>query len=463
MQAATHSPVMAHTVMPAGIQQRSHTRPNAFGLLLYIGLMLCVFLDINRFSLVLLNARNRFSLIYLLLCILIFFAFRFRVFHSMGRVGKAYFAFLVIYFAVSIPMRLTDFSDVTVYIVAYRVRTILASVLFLLASALGAYHLFRAFDTRKAMWVLVLCSATMPIGMGMVWAAGGLYSGDMTADWDINSTQMEAQRLEVAGRNAGLFGDPNQAGMFLSSGAALAFACLSVCRTNQERLLLFAIIIAFALCVISTYSRSAMLTFLLMVGVQTSLSRVIRSKATFLIGGAGLAALIWFMLAGYQNLNMTSEQQRRMADFTELLQGNISSKTTGHRLEVAARGIEAWKDSPILGVGIGRGAEANPHNEFVRILVDAGIVGCFAFVFLFLRMGFSALYCHDDAIRNLVIGYLTVFFCSCMTLGVNLTDNVPAIMLGVCFASLAAARDKQKLHRSSRARPVGAEALALGV
>lgn len=150
MQAATHSPVMTNPVLPAGIQQRIGVRPNTFGLLLYITLMLCVFLDINRFSIVLLRARNRFSIVYLLLCILILIAFRFRVFHSMGKVGKAYFAFLFIYFAISIPMRLTDFSDVTVYIVAYRVRTILASVLFLIASGLGCYHLFRVYDTRKS-------------------------------------------------------------------------------------------------------------------------------------------------------------------------------------------------------------------------------------------------------------------------------------------------------------------------
>jgi len=444
--------------VPASLANRirRRPRPQIFGIMLFVLLALCIYSDINRFSIVVSGSANLLSPVYLLLCVLVFLAFRFRFWTSLGRAGHIYLFFLLFYMALSSVVRLGDFSDLTIYVVAYRIRTFLTSLLFLLAAALGAYHMFKAFEMRKALWILVFCSAAMPFGVLLGKVTTSAVASAYTKDQGLKSGQAKALMMDRIGRNVGVFGDPNQAGMFLTSGAVLAFACLSVAKTSHERIMLLALIAVFGACVVTTFSRSAIMAFMIMVISQITLSRVIRGRAAFLAGAIGLAGVGWFITVGYEQFDLTKHQKTRMEDFGALAQGKFDPAVTGHRFVVAGVGLKAWAESPVFGHGIGRGVEFQPHNEFIRIMVDAGVVGVLPFIFFFVTATLIAFRCEIESTRNLVIGFLAVFLCSCMTLQTNLVDNVPSLMLGICFAALAVADEESRQRRTidrQRSRP----------
>ena len=428
---------------------RNQNRPNTIGVLLLVLLYVCIFSDINRYSIILFGTRNLLSPVYLILCFLVFIAFRFRFLTSIGRAGAIYFAFCILYLGISSAVRLADFSDLTIYIVSYRLRTMVTSLVFLLASALGIYHLLNSLGNRKTLWIMVLCTLSLLVGVVISKAMKSALTSRYSKDFNVQEIQMEAHEQIAQGRGTGIFGDPNQAGMFFTTGALISFVCLSVARTSFERFFLLSVISAFGLCVLLTFSRSAILTYLIMAISQMTLSRVVRGRAAFLAGLIGIGGVIWFVSVGYQQFTLTLHQQKRISDFGRLAQGNFDATTTGHRFAVAAEGLAAWAEKPMFGHGIGMGVEVwRPHNEFVRILIDCGVVGCLPFIFFFVATTIMGFRCRVEPYRNLVLGYMAIFLCSCMTLQTNMNDNIPAIMLGMCFAALATAREQGRQQRA---------------
>ena len=162
----------------------------------------------------------------------------------------------------------------------------------------------------------------------------------------------------------------------------------------------------------------------------------------------------------------TRQQEQRIASFAELAAGDFSEQHTGHRFTVAAVGLEYWRRSPIFGHGLGNGRTLDlgmgvhslgPHNEFVLLLIEAGVLGFLSFVIALAGAWYAALRCKIPEVRSLTIACLTVFSCNCLTSHVVLTLNYYAAMLGIVFGCLSGAYSLTKVRRLpsvSQMRPV---------
>jgi O-antigen ligase len=75
----------------------------------------------------------------------------------------------------------------------------------------------------------------------------------------------------------------------------------------------------------------------------------------------------------------------RLTDFLHPVQGNNTGNSLLGRLALWDRDIGLWKTQPILGRGWGStlaSVDVAAHNDFLRALVEGGIVGFVAFVLL---------------------------------------------------------------------------------
>ena len=200
------------------------------------------------------------------------------------------------------------------------------------------------------------------------------------------------------------------------------------------------IVLAGIACV-TTYSRSSMIAFAIVAIVQILTSSVLRNKSVILASIITIAGLTWFVAEGYKTMgSATRQQEQRIASFAELAAGDFSEEHTGHRFAVSAVGLEFWLRKPLFGHGLGNGRTLDlgmgvhslgPHNEFVLLLIEAGVLGFLTFVIALAAAWYAALRCKVPEVRALAIACLTVFSCNCLTSHTIHTQNYHAAMLGI--------------------------------
>ncbi|MGA9774278.1 MAG: O-antigen ligase family protein [Blastocatellia bacterium] len=200
----------------------------------------------------------------------------------------------------------------------------------------------------------------------------------------------------VLGRSAGLYVNPNQAGVALILGMIL-----TITLVPQRYRLLFAVIVGAG--VLFTFSRSAIVGWVIcvLVIIKTDQISLRRSLAT---GFAVAAISVIVISAQWENI------QYKLADLG-VLNSNVmgrldwfnqpvaSDSSALGRQEVAAIAYEKFADSPIFGEGVGAsqrllivegGTEISSHNQYLNLLVDHGISGIFILPFLALALLWQA-------------------------------------------------------------------------
>lgn len=170
---------------------------------------------------------------------------------------------------------------------------------------------------------------------------------------------------EVAGRGAGLFINPNGAGMAIVVGCLIG---LPVLPKYWRELFL----VGCSLGVLATFSREAILAqFIVVVGAG-----IARAVSMRMLAVGGTLAMLLF--AAFSLGQILEQGGVLSSDNMSRLSMGTADNSTAHRLEDAEQTLNAFEEAPILGQGIGTDEywSGEPaHNMYLRLMADQGIVG----------------------------------------------------------------------------------------
>jgi hypothetical protein len=250
----------------------------------------------------------------------------------------------------------------------------------------------------------------------------------------------------VEGRSAGLLGNANVAAysIALMLGAILA--------AGVPRAFAYALISIAAAGIFFTLSRGGAVSWILVVGVYILATFEARARS-FAIGLALLAAsgLLIFYLIGSTGLSASSADVRGRF---ELFSGRIDSLdiNDSSRVDLFWEGVDGIKKAPLFGYGTfsGTGFVFRPHNEFLAVWLDNGIIGIGLFISAICLLGWE---CYKARQPVLFVGYAGLL--STIPFSHNLLEDysfLPVwVMCAACAMGARKRRDKQRTSINSRA------------
>jgi hypothetical protein len=194
--------------------------------------------------------------------------------------------------------------------------------------------------------------------------------------WDPNKRELvEIRRLQ----GTGVFRDPNDLCLAVVICVPLCLFGLMEPRLGAARFLLLPVLILFALVLGHTYSRGGLLG--LCAGLMTLFHARYGWRKSLALGALALPVL--FVLFGGRMTNMSA-----------------SSGTGQERIQLWSDWLEAFRSSPLLGVGPSNNEAVQithvAHNSFLQCFADLGLfggslfIGAFYCAFLMLRRAGSA-------------------------------------------------------------------------
>lgn len=149
--------------------------------------------------------------------------------------------------------------------------------------------------------------------------------------------------------------DPNELALTLSVCLPLAFALFLSGRSRLRLVVVIVMLIMVAVCVKFTGSRGGLLVFGTVLGCY--LLKKYRAKA-IIVGAILVLPLVVVMKASRGD----------------------ASESSRERLECLYEGMTMWRQSPVLGVGMGQFTEYHfltAHNSYVLAAAEVGLVGIF--------------------------------------------------------------------------------------
>lgn len=175
----------------------------------------------------------------------------------------------------------------------------------------------------------------------------------------------------VSGRSAGLYINPNSAGISMVLGLLLGIGVLS-----EKWRPLFCIITLLG--VLTTFSRSAIIIYLIVI-----LSLIITKKISF-VNKKGILILFilifmvlnldWYKLNDILQDNLFSNSDILLR--TKFLLNDASAES---RFSIINEALKVYFNSPIIGHGLGTSKlwefSISSHNIYLNLLVDYGIIG----------------------------------------------------------------------------------------
>jgi len=212
------------------------------------------------------------------------------------------------------------------------------------------------------------------------------------------------------------------------------------------------------------------LAFLL---VLFSIQRVVASRGLnikwlFLGGMAGVLITSMIFAAAYQTSDVFKYRINMASEGFSMFQTGNSSSSTGLRLEFYANSIDLIMKKPWFGYGMGslsseykKMAEQkglvgdhvtrNPHNEYIVIAFQLGIVGLVIFLYLFfvqwraslilpcyemfIAQGFIVVIMVGSLLNSLLLDHVTGlffgFFTGLLFSGINGSSNAPIVSSNV--------------------------------
>ena len=116
-----------------------------------------------------------------------------------------------------------------------------------------------------------------------------------------------------------------------------------------------------------------------------------------LIGGVGLAL---FSILVYTSSNVLHQRINQISEDVQYYQQGNSETSTGKRIEFYQNSLRLFSQNPLLGAGTGSfsyqykqlaasqniSPSTNPHNEYLMIAVQWGLIGVGLFIYLFYLM-----------------------------------------------------------------------------
>ena len=405
-------------------------------------------LNLNGVFSVIWGLEQVFSLVILGLCCVIIFNLIGCLSASLCSSGLYIVGFFVIYIISSgIIGVLSDRVDFLTLLL--RIITLINSIIIVLTFGLiGRAVRGSKYQMKFSILIFVLFGGAVLSG----------YIGLLFPKWD----QVFATTAADIGRVTGFFLNPNeygaQAGFLLCFGALLSFTrgnglwfilgfslSLSAAFLSQSKAAVMIIVILgvffiariIYLGLFSVSKAKAGYFFIAIISIASIYG------ALFLVRSAGMGQL---------ELDMTRSQEMRSSQLKDLIfEGKIDSTTTTGRTEAAEEGLQIWAESPIVGNGLtaldrmpkfGLG----PHNSFIKILGEGGIVVFCAFLYALGRLGWDIIWVSNRSVSFCYLGCLLVLIAVLTASHTALERRNYNAMLGL-LVGLSARNNVKVLHK----------------
>ncbi len=226
------------------------------------------------------------------------------------------------------------------------------------------FYLFRGGKTLTRLIRILIASSIIPTVVA-IWQAlnkQGMFDGER---WRLNGT----------------FVHPNMLAFYLVFVITLAcFIFLSLKKQAVEKYLYLFLLLPFLIVLILTYTRGAWLC-LLVIFFAIGLSRF----RAFLLAGLGIIIVFYFAFAPFQ------ERVNSLMSFS-------ATDSTVWRLDLWRDALGYAQGSPLFGFGPGTAplvignnrsaalGSSEPHNDYIKILLETGAIGLAAYLALILNL-----------------------------------------------------------------------------
>ena len=243
-----------------------------------------------------------------------------------------------------------------------------------------------------------IVSATMVAGYGII----EYFFGLTETTW-----QDEEMFEEISGRVCSTFENPNVLGEFFLLTLPLTVIRLFYLKNIKSKILYSLFAVIQALCLIFTYSRGCWLGIILAAGILLLFS----AKKLFILMTAGVFAIPFIL------------PQSVIDRFLSI--GNTADSSTSYRIYIWEGTLRMLKDTWVYGIGLGTAAfnavyqryalgaisAPHPHNLYLLILSETGIIGMILFLFamfyMFKGLGYVAK--NNAKYKNLSVGFMACF------------------------------------------------------
>lgn len=194
-------------------------------------------------------------------------------------------------------------------------------------------------------------------------------------------------------RNIGFFGNPNEAGAFACYTLSILISLLFISR---NKLLLLFLVLGTIYVAISTFSKAAFFTIVILIILFLfySFSNFFKiGLKTKFITFIFIISISFVVLLILHNLSVITKQlslgqMYRVMAVIELLEGNINERSASERDVVWKHALEIIPDRIIFGHGLGTFHKLNSgpkrfgvHNTFLMIVGESGILVLLLFIF----------------------------------------------------------------------------------
>lgn len=189
--------------------------------------------------------------------------------------------------------------------------------------------------------------------------------------------------VEVLGTNYGILGNS------VAHGAVIVIATLiSLRRAVALKVVLLALLVVFAFILLIAGSRHPLLGLALVLLLAVTIG--FRRSSGIGLQRFQLAAMALLVLAvgTVTALILREAQTYTLGRFEILLQAEGGGKSAQGRLLGMANAVSFWQEAPVVGHGVGsfpilenypRDARRHPHNIFLEVLCELGLVGLILF------------------------------------------------------------------------------------
>jgi O-antigen ligase len=248
---------------------------------------------------------------------------------------------------------------------------------------------------------------------------------------------VEANTWSIAlGRSAGLYINPNISGSVLLGYGLFYLSTQSGRLTPADFLLMTLLVIG----VFTTFSRASILALALLLGAITYI-RLQRGDVPRLIGGFFILSVVAGLFIAYVLRNIELSDAAVVRIVSLLTQWGVGDYEQDRMYAINAS-MELISKSPILGAGPGTMYELpeGPHNMFVAMMLDYGLVGLGLYTAIILRLVWSARRARKQMAWPLwtFVGWMTIF----SLVSHNLLDYIAYIPL-LGFALVGAYRAQE--------------------
>ncbi len=214
----------------------------------------------------------------------------------------------------------------------------------------------------------------------------------------------------VAGRSAGFYINPNQAGQALVLGMVLG-----INGVNLQWRIPFVLITGAG--VLATFSRGSIVAWLLAMGIML-LAQKVRARDLFLAMAVSAAVGIFLIVPRLDNWvgiwEQTGTLNHNVTERLEWLSNpfGVSDHSSWSRVAAARDAWDKFAEHPFSGLGTGASyrAAVEPHNQYLALMVDHGIVGAAILPLLLLSITWWAREKDQVIARVFALSVLTLGF-----------------------------------------------------